>query len=327
MAETGCNWRTTRRAFTLVELLVVIAIIGVLVALLLPAVQAARESARRTQCTNHLKQMTLACHTTHDTFQYLPLWGNPWPKDSTQLTRCSAFWAILPYLEQKNLYESLPAGQTSSAYFNSAAATRPPTSVSVYVCPSDYSGIKRNGVGTASNWNLNSYSASGLIFFTDKVNTYPRAAECTDGTSNTIMFVEHMALCRNPAGGNSATDGRNVWPATNLTTGDSIIYWPRMTTARSGDPTLPGGFATAYANSMVPEPSLGGARIYLTPQAGPTCGTTGTCNPTTSSGGHPSVVNVGLCDGSVRGISARVTPVTWNSLLTPNTGETITGDY
>src|SRR5215216_2164729 len=97
--RTKCEQPMSRRpAFTLVELLVVIAIIGVLVALLLPAVQAARESARRTQCTNHLKQMTLATHGAHDTFQYMPYWGNPWPKANTQLPQCSAFWAILPYL-------------------------------------------------------------------------------------------------------------------------------------------------------------------------------------------------------------------------------------
>src|SRR5947208_4039467 len=98
--------------FTLVELLVVIAIIGVLVALLLPAVQAARESARRSQCTNSLRQLGLALHNHHDTFNVLPFartGGRPQ----------SISWAplILPYMEQKNLLDlfcsPIPNGSSS----------------------------------------------------------------------------------------------------------------------------------------------------------------------------------------------------------------------
>src|SRR3954464_13269795 len=85
-----------RRGFTLVELLVVIAIIGVLVALLLPAVQSAREAARRSQCSNNMKQMVLASHNAHDSFGYLPNWGYAWPKGSTTLKQASTFWALLP---------------------------------------------------------------------------------------------------------------------------------------------------------------------------------------------------------------------------------------
>src|SRR5687768_17085334 len=105
---------TQRRGFTLVELLVVIAIIGILVALLLPAVQAARESARRAQCSNNIRQIALAAHQYHDQRRHLPgmgytpleaggVWGNH-------------FFHLLPYLEQGNLYErawgsvSLPTG-------------------------------------------------------------------------------------------------------------------------------------------------------------------------------------------------------------------------
>src|SRR5688572_16964546 len=88
-----------RRAFTLVELLVVIAIIGVLVALLLPAVQSAREAARRMQCANNLRQISLAVHNYHDTHKFLPP-----ASTNSNLSGSSAFAAILPYLEQANAY-------------------------------------------------------------------------------------------------------------------------------------------------------------------------------------------------------------------------------
>src|SRR6187401_1724514 len=92
----------TRRAFTLVELLVVIAIIGILVALLLPAVQAAREAGRRAQCSNNMKQMVLATHNYMDTLRSMPPFSCPPPPGST-----GGGWSlqarILPYLEQQNL--------------------------------------------------------------------------------------------------------------------------------------------------------------------------------------------------------------------------------
>lgn len=88
--------------FTLVELLVVIAIIGVLIALLLPAVQAARENARRTHCTNNLKQIGLAIHTFHDTKKKLPASARP---NSASTVRLAAFTYLLPYLERKDLWD------------------------------------------------------------------------------------------------------------------------------------------------------------------------------------------------------------------------------
>jgi len=97
-----------RRAFTLVELLVVIAIIGILIALLLPAVQAAREAARRMQCINHLKQLGLAMHTYHDAHKTFPA-GN-WKHDYVQIGysgQQSAFYSVLPFMEQQAAYDSL----------------------------------------------------------------------------------------------------------------------------------------------------------------------------------------------------------------------------
>src|SRR6266851_444752 len=106
--STGVAMR--RRAFTLIELLVVIAIISVLVSLLLPAVQQAREAARRTQCKNNLKQIGLAMHNYEGAFQVFPRAYNVTGPDSTAPSGsdgfgASAFTVILPYLEQDNLYQ------------------------------------------------------------------------------------------------------------------------------------------------------------------------------------------------------------------------------
>jgi prepilin-type N-terminal cleavage/methylation domain-containing protein len=113
-----------RVGFTLVELLVVIAIIGILIALLLPAVQAARESARRTQCTNNLKQVGLAFHGFHDQNKFLP---------PMRMRKFYASWAvlILPYLEQTATYD---LWDISNEYFNQPEAARRAT-VPPYLCP------------------------------------------------------------------------------------------------------------------------------------------------------------------------------------------------
>jgi len=98
--------RRDRRGFTLVELLVVIAIIGVLVALLLPAVQQAREAARRMSCTNNLKQLALACHNYHDTYGRLPLNYSNGGYDSLQ-RGTSWLTQTLPFIEQGNIYDQI----------------------------------------------------------------------------------------------------------------------------------------------------------------------------------------------------------------------------
>ncbi|MCR9120319.1 MAG: DUF1559 domain-containing protein, partial [bacterium] len=101
---------SNRQAFTLVELLVVIAIIGVLIALLLPAVQAAREAARRTQCVNSLKQLGLAHHNHHDTHGELVSYGPATGFNG----RTSGYLPLLPYLEQGNLFDNAQSNCSGS---------------------------------------------------------------------------------------------------------------------------------------------------------------------------------------------------------------------
>ena len=126
--------------FTLVELLVVIAIIGVLVALLLPAVQAARESARRTKCQNHLKQMGLAFHNHHDTLGHFPTggWGWNWVGDPNRGfdERQPGGWAfnMLPFIEANNIYD-MGSGKTGSA-LSAALSQMNQTPIATLHCPS-----------------------------------------------------------------------------------------------------------------------------------------------------------------------------------------------
>ena len=119
-----------KNAFTLVELLVVITIIGILISLLLPAVQSAREAARRVQCTNNLKQIGLAMHN------YATAWGERFPPGSNGTGKHGLFVAILPYLEQQALHDSLNLKDVTTASITAEASGAGMTVVSAYLCPS-----------------------------------------------------------------------------------------------------------------------------------------------------------------------------------------------
>lgn len=140
--ELRARWTerlTGQRGFTLVELLVVIAIIGMLVALLLPAVQSAREASRRTQCKNHLKQLGLALHNYHDVIGVLP----PAFPGGFELHLDGKRWGwgtfLLPYLDQAPLYQALNPGRQGLFHVVFDDQQRPllQTSLAVYLCPSD----------------------------------------------------------------------------------------------------------------------------------------------------------------------------------------------
>lgn len=218
-----------RRAFTLVELLVVIAIIGILVALLLPAIQAAREAARRTKCVNNLKQLGTALHNYHDTYQCFPInYGGNGQYNNTN-TGKSWLIGILPFIEQQQLYSEIDftvrIGDNAAAAnrtVNTGVAEQP---VKPFLCPSDgdsSDGIMGGRANVGGTWGVNNYKAvaggnwawgdhnvsqltgkwSGSNNGLDQGNgiicrngpnsreNYTRMAQITDGTSVTLAIGE-----------------------------------------------------------------------------------------------------------------------------------------
>ncbi len=197
-----------RLAFTLIELLVVIAIIAILVALLLPAVQQAREAARRSTCKNNLKQIALGLHNYHDTHNVFPpgyIDSDPRSGDHAQgpaenLNGVAWSAMLLPYIEQPALYDLLSAQTLGFARHWHADLTGnvDPIAVSregitAYHCPSDEMELintKRGGFGK-NNYLGNTGIAAAMnhngMFF---VNSRIRMKDISDGTSNTIMVIE-----------------------------------------------------------------------------------------------------------------------------------------
>ncbi|PHR92741.1 MAG: prepilin-type cleavage/methylation domain-containing protein [Blastopirellula sp.] len=198
-----------RRGFTLVELLVVIAIIGILIALLLPAVQQAREAARRISCTNQMKQIGLAMHNYHDTFGVFPMAtncniGGGDPGYSTN-RRFSWFHQILPFVEQSALQEQFQVRINNNEFLGGVPEAK--VIINGFTCPSDPNGEKIDQQGFHGNYQVcNGDTHTGSGAGTQRGMFYPRNdtnfADVTDGTSNTAMIGEiRIQKDRLPASG------------------------------------------------------------------------------------------------------------------------------
>jgi prepilin-type N-terminal cleavage/methylation domain-containing protein/prepilin-type processing-associated H-X9-DG protein len=342
-----------RRGFTLVELLVVIAIIGVLIALLLPAVQAAREAARRSSCANNLKQFGLALHNHHDTYLKLPVGvqiANP-PANGNQAMlssyRTPGFgpnWAILslPFYEQGPLYDAnatginnfLPSNGADQSWRNIRS-----NRLSVFRCPSSTGNdvpFSLNG----GNWARGNYAANGgpswLNWTRDGlsndggsgtnnilgvwggpfgVNYGARMAELTnqDGSSNIVLVAEIRV-------GLNQVDRRGVW-AMGLG-GSSLIG-----AAAVGDATVPNDM-NEYSDDIEDcnqvrqmqgfgNTGLGRIRMGCSndnlPQNWPNW-------QAQSRSLHPGGVQVCFCDGAVKFIPNTIAQITWKYILSRNDG-------
>ena len=192
--------KSRKRGFTLVELLVVIAIIGILIALLLPAVQAAREAARRSQCSNNLKQIGLGFQNYHDTFKVFPP-GSMNSPDNLGGEAIAAWVLILPFIEQTSLHDlwDFNYGHLDSPNYDANRGL-----VDAYFCPSKPRSIKLGPDNPANQYASSAYGDYALSAGTGHINrddtrlwrgmfhqnSNCRMRDILDGTSNTIAAGE-----------------------------------------------------------------------------------------------------------------------------------------
>ena len=314
------NSHFKRHGFTLVELLVVITIIGILISLLLPAVQAAREAARRTQCGNNVKQICLALLNYDSAVACFPpgaLNTNSTSSDYTTYPRTTWPIHLFPFMEQQNLYGridfSLPAGVGGALWTNSAMCqgAGAPTAVVIpgMLCPSDgvggtvhhHEGVpgdfaRGNYAGFFGNLDYGSAfppTATGHKAAAFSVNRVVRIADIRDGTSNTMAIGETLT------GTNSSEDYRGVFWYDHA--GCSQIYTKFTPNASSSDV-----FLSMWCTSTTNQPDQN-----LPCTAGASNDSTDTA---ASRSRHPGGVHVGLCDGSVHFVSNSVELTIWQSL-------------
>jgi prepilin-type N-terminal cleavage/methylation domain-containing protein len=290
--------------FTLLELLVVVAIVGVLLGMLLPAVQKTREAAAGTTCRNNLRQIGLAFHNANYTHGRLPpgVGFYPGPGAAYGTAYGTAYLHVLPFLEQENLYEEGRVGGFVMAWNNGVQAQP----LKVFVCPMDRSaeGGVVNDKRLGQPWGAASYAANAQVFFEVYPNYMfksPQAqrripTDFPDGTSSTILFAEKYARCVYPGG----LEGGSLWANDVL-----------------GAAALP--LHAAFAISWTAY-SIGPDSLFLV-QPDPD-----RCDPTLASTPH-RVMHVLLVDGSVRPLSPAISQKTWWDACTPNGGEVLGNDW
>jgi prepilin-type N-terminal cleavage/methylation domain-containing protein/prepilin-type processing-associated H-X9-DG protein len=348
--------RTRRPGFTLIELLVVIAIIAVLISLLLPAVQSAREAARRAQCTNNLKQIGIAAHNYLSSFQTLPFGKGASYNLTVPGTVFYARWSthsqLLIYIEQGNLFNSInfnlapeTPGMAGDVPFmppfqntNRENATASRTQVATFLCPSDPAPTVagwpggNNFLGNMQTWacDLGDNNPStvapddkpqGVFYYLISVNL----ASITDGTSNTAFFSEKLR-------GSGARDGDarsdSMVTAAPTTLDDAYL------TCKATNPMTATRLTHAQGASWVMgEMCCTQYNHVSTPNTG-TCAGLGFANNSMAnmpmvvppSSQHPGGVNTLFGDGSVKFIKNSVSLPTWRALGTRNGSEVISAD-
>jgi prepilin-type N-terminal cleavage/methylation domain-containing protein/prepilin-type processing-associated H-X9-DG protein len=298
-----------RKAFTLVELLVVIAIIGILISLILPAVQMARESARRIQCANHLRQLGIASHLYHDVHKVLPF--------GQSTAKYSAVSQLLPFMEQTNLHEKIDFRFSSSDPRNDFPRLQ---EVSFFRCPSDTndefpeSGGRINYMpnkGSGVVWGDHALNATmprpNGVFFKE---SHVKFGDIIDGLSNTAAFSERII-----------NDGSNglLSPYSDIFASSAKPLTADEAITVCGQVNI-NNLATQFP-AFMGAPWIDGKHGYQHVDRPNTrsCGFN-TCGRAmmNATSWHPGGVQVGLCDGSVQYVKNEVDILTWRALGSRN---------
>jgi prepilin-type processing-associated H-X9-DG protein len=326
--------RTVGRGLTLIETLVVIGIIGVLIGLLLPAVQGAREAGRRTRCTNNLRQLIGATHQfeasrggfppaeSHD--------NNPVVPKEWVLVSFSPQCLLLPYLEQSALFNAINFRYPSDteAYILPYQQTAAQTRVELFLCPSDPN--SRNGRRAPNSYRactgiggiptVIDRSTRGAFDWIEQNPTSPhvlRLAEFQDGLSNTLAFSEKPITGGGPY--NPFRDWSFEFDAPPLLTADDWVAYcsnlrtPNLRWGAGSTWMVPGQIYTHFLASVPPN-----SRI-------PDCGKGLQGDGVSAARSyHPGGVNAAMADGSVRWVGTSTTMSVWRSLGTRSGGEVLT---
>lgn len=305
-------WPQTSRGFTMLELLTVVAVIAILVALLLPAVQQAREAARRMSCKSKMRQLGIAMHAYHDVHRLLP--------SGVAANGTSAFAAMLPHLDQTAIYRRIDF--LHSVFDDTNRELRESVPLPILWCPSDISNVFPNSTNFVANNGSGKHvdgRFEGLFTVMNSDHYFFKGGpisceDVTDGLSNTAAFSELLVA------DDSQNPRRAVWEAPASTDVDSLCdACQSLVTSQQignpwdrGRPWLDGAqLSTLYDHSQTPN------RLACTENGTVPLG----LFPAASN--HSGGVNVCFGDGSTRFVNDSIDRIVWRAVGTRRSGETV----